>query len=62
MNCPRNGKLQNTKFLVPTSREETLARLIKLALKAHKLAHGYAINALFSTDQWVQAICLLLME
>ena len=39
----------------------TLARLVKLALKAAKMAHGHAINAIFSIEQWVQAIFLLLM-
>ena len=51
MNFPGNEKFQNPKFLVPTSREETLARLVKPALKAPKMAHGHAINAIFSTEQ-----------
>ena len=51
MNFPGKGKFQNPKFLVPTCREKTLARLVKLALKAPKMARGHAINAIFSTEQ-----------
>ena len=61
MNFPGNGKFQNPKFLIPTSQEERLARLVKLALKAPKMAHCHAINAIFSTEQSVQAIFLFLM-
>ena len=48
---PGNGIFQNPKFLAPTSREETVAKLVKLALKVPKMAHGHAINAIFSTKQ-----------
>ena len=40
INFPVHGKFQNPKFLVLTSREETLTRLVKLALKAPEMAYG----------------------
>ena len=43
MNFPGNGKFQNPKVLVPTSREKTVARLVKLALQAPKMAHGQLV-------------------
>ena len=51
MNFPGKEKFPNPKFFVANFREETLARLVKLALKAPKMAHGHAINAIFSTEQ-----------